>query len=62
MGHSGEQEHVLHENPYIAQIEQHLATYYPARLEKLGPIDRAVIAAGVQEVEERYGEHSDMPL
>lgn len=56
------QEHVLHENPYIAQIEQHLASYYPDRLEHVNSIDTAVIAAGMQEVEARYGAESDVPL
>ena len=62
MNHNIHEEHVLHENPYIAELTLDLVVKYPHRLAQMNPIDIAVIASGLQEVEEKYGEASDTPL
>ena len=62
MNHNIHEEHVLHENPYIAELKLDLEVNYPHRLIQMNPIDTAVIASGLQEVEEKYGEASDTPL
>lgn len=62
MNYNNHEEHVLHENPYIAEVTLHLEARYPHRLVQLSPIDITVIASGLQEVQEKYGEASDVPL
>lgn len=49
-------------NPYISRVEAYLVENAQHRLEQLNPIDRAVIAAGFYDVEQRYGPDSDTPL
>lgn len=63
-------EHELRENPYIHKISEYLSDpntgrrgeSFTYRLEQLSQIDLATIAAGMQEIEERYGVHSTLPL
>lgn len=55
------QEHVLHENPYIAEITAYIEMQYPHRVEQLGAIDVALLADGLTEIQTRYGSDSDNP-
>lgn len=54
-------EHILHENPYIGEVEDMLRADYAHRLDQLGPIDIALIADGLRGIDERYGPESDAP-
>lgn len=55
------QEHVLHENPYIAEITAYIEAHHPQRAEQLRAIDIALLADGLMEIQTRYGNESDNP-
>lgn len=56
------EEHGLCESTYISKVHNFLSENYPDRFRQLSSIDVAVIASGLQEIDERYGDDSTLHL